>query len=161
MEEGPQEESWVAIPEELGGYVAGLKNAVEKGTEEQLAPFAITPTEYAILTICQARGRTTVSELAHYIPVDAGRISRIVNNLYQRRLLARQRLQDDRRVVKLWLTEDGQRLAPELMERVIAYNEMLAKGVTRAERDAFVSTYNKIMRNYASYRQKQAEEEAE
>ena len=161
VEKGPQEESWVAIPEELGGYVAGLKNAVEKGTEEQLAPFAITPTEYAILTICQARGTTTVSELAQYIPVDAGRISRIVNNLYQRRLLARQRLQEDRRVVKLWLTEDGQRLAPELMERVVAYNEMLAEGVTRAERDAFVSTYNKIMRNYAGYRQRQAEEEAE
>ena len=159
MEESTYEEGWVAIPEDLGGYVAGLKNAVEKGVEAQLAPFAITSQEYAILIICQAKGTTTVSELAQHIPVDAGRISRIVNNLHQRRLLARRRLKEDRRVVKLWLTEDGQRLAPELVERVMVYNEMLAEGVTREERDAFVSAYNKIMRNYARYRDRQTEVE--
>ena len=159
VEESTYEEGWVAIPEDLGGYVAGLKNAVEKGVEAQLAPFAITSQEYAILIICQAKGTTTVSELAQHIPVDAGRISRIVNNLHQRRLLARRRLKEDRRVVKLWLTEDGQRLAPELVERVMVYNEMLAEGVTREERDAFVSAYNKIMRNYARYRDRQTEVE--
>ena len=82
-----------------------------------------------------------------------------MNNLHQRRLLARRRLKEDRRVVKLWLTEDGQRLAPELVERVMVYNEMLAEGVTREERDAFVSAYNKVMRNYARYRDRQTEVE--
>ena len=158
MKERPHEEPWAPIPDDLGGYVAGLVNAVEKGTEAQLAPYAIVPLEYAILSHCLAKGTTTVTDLARYLPVDAGRISRTVEKLYQRGLLARQRLKVDRRVVRLRLTEEGQRLAPELVQRVMAYNAMLAEDVTRAERDAFMAAYHKIMRNYARYLERQVDE---
>lgn len=144
-----EEEIWGPTADYLGGSVAGLANAVTKGIALQLRPFALTPIEFTILGICYRSGTTTVSRMARVMPVDAGRISRIVNKLYQQGLLTRKRLEEDRRVVHLGLTEEGLRLVPELIERVQEHNAMLAEGITSEERAVFIAVSEKILSNFA------------
>ena len=150
MSERPlEEEIWGPTPDYLGGNVAGLVNAVTKGIALQLMPYALTPTEFSILGICYRSGTTTASRMARVMPVDAGRISRIVNKLYHKGLLTRKRLEEDRRVVHLGLTEAGMRLVPELIERVQEHNAMLAEGITPEERAVFIAVSEKIVSNFS------------
>ena len=60
-----------APPSDLGRCVAGLMNAVAKGTAQQLAPFSIIPVEYTILSVCFTGQADTVTGLARVIPVDS------------------------------------------------------------------------------------------
>ncbi len=144
-----EEEVWGPTPDYLGGNVVRLANAVMKGTALQLSPFELTPIEFTILGICYRTGTTTISRMARVMPVDAGRISRVVNKLYEQGLLTRKSLKDDRRVVHLGLTEDGLRLVPELIERVQEHNAMLAEGITSEERAVFIAVSEKILSNFA------------
>ena len=147
-----EEEIWGPTADYLGGNVAGLSNAVTKGIAMQLQPFALTPIEFAILGICYRSGTTTVSRMARVMPVDAGRMSRIVNKLYEQGLMTRTRLKNDRRVVHLGLTEEGLRLVPELIERVQEHNAILAEGITSEERAVFIAVSEKIVSNFARKR---------
>lgn len=98
--------------DDLGKCVTGLVNAVARGTEEQLEPWGFSALEFSLLGVCYSAGTTTVTKLAEVIPIDSGRISRIVNRLHNRGLISRQRMASDRRVVKLQLSDDGRDLVP-------------------------------------------------
>ena len=138
-----------APPNDLGRCVAGLMNAVAKGTARQLAPFSIIPVEYTILSVCFTGQADTVTGLARVIPVDAGRISRLVNRLSERGLIHRRRLRSDRRTVRLTLTQEGRMLVPKLARRVQTHNAMLLAGISAAEMNAFFETAQKILANFA------------
>ena len=161
IEKPLEEEIWAPTPDDLGIHVSGLANAMTKGMGEQLAPFDISPLEFTVLGICLRSGTTTASQLARVMPIDAGRISRIVNALCERGLLTRQRLREDRRVVRLRLTEAGQRLATELAQRVQEYNTLLVEKVSQKDLATFVAVSWKIMGNYARYEKKAAAEKQE
>ncbi len=137
-------------PSDLGECVAGLVNAVARGMAQQLAPFSIIPVEYTILSVCYAGQADTVTGLSRVIPVDAGRISRLVNRLSERGLIRRHRLRSDRRTVRLSLTEEGRLLVPKLAREAQAHNAMLLAGISAAEMNAFFGTAQKILTNFAS-----------
>lgn len=136
-------------PKDLGQCVTGLVNAVAKGMAQQLAPFSIIPVEYTILSVCYAGQADTVTGLARVVPVDAGRISRLVNRLSERGLIHRRRLRTDRRTVRLRLTDEGRMLVPQLARRVQEHNAMLLAGISDAELQAYFETTGKIMANFA------------
>ena len=154
-----EEDAWGPTSDYLGINVFGLANAVTKSMERQLLPFGLTPVEFTILGICNRSGTTTGSRLTRMIPVDSGRISRIVNKLYQQGLLTRWRLQRDRRVVHIGLTEEGLRLVTEITGRIQEQNAMLAEGITPEERATFITVSEKIVSNFA--RKWAAEQESE
>ena len=137
--------------DDLGKCVSGLVNAVARGMEEQLEPWGLSALEFSILGMCLNARTTTVTKLAGMIPVDSGRISRIVNKFHKRGLIKRERMKSDRRVVKLQLSEKGLRLVPRLVHLVEDYNKMLLSGVTVEDLTRFVATSHTIMENYARH----------
>ena len=92
----------------MGYYVAGLTNAVAKGVEVELARFDLDALAFAIIRRCYEGEEDTVTAISQSLPVDSGRISRMVTELAGKKLLRRRRLRSDRRIVKLYLTPDGQ-----------------------------------------------------
>ena len=138
--------------DDLGQCVGGLVNAVARGMEEQLEPWDLSALEFSILGMCFRSGETTVSNLASVIPVDAGRISRMVYKLYKRGLMSRNRMPSDRRVVQLRLTEEGRNLVPRLAHLVEEYNKLLISGVSHEDLTAFIATCRTIVENHARHR---------
>ena len=83
-------------------------------------------------------------------PVDAARISRAAWELSERGLIRRERLQSDRRIVILSLTDEGYALAEAARNRVIDRNVALLEGVTDEEKTTFTAVSEKILANYAA-----------
>lgn len=138
--------------DDLGQCVSGLVNAVAKGMEEQLTPWGLSALEFSILGLCLRAEETTVTELASVIPVDSGRISRVVHKLYKRGLISRDRLTSDRRVVRLQLTEEGQDLVPRLVQLVEDYNNTLLSGISRHDLTLFITTSRTIIENHTHHK---------
>ena len=133
---------------DLPAYVADLVRAVIRGMENEMAPYYITSLEYGVLKDCMDKGECTATELAAKLPVDASRISRIVNALVERGLLIRRRLRDDRRVVMLRLSDEGSELTSTLNQRMQAYNARLMENVAEEELSVFASVARRILANH-------------
>jgi MarR family transcriptional regulator, multiple antibiotic resistance protein MarR len=85
------------------------------GLDAELAPFALTGMQFAVLKHLAEGTADTAAELCRLMPYDTGAMTRILDRLEQRRLLRRERGRADRRMVFLRLTPAGRTLLPRLL----------------------------------------------
>lgn len=135
---------------DLGRHVTELSNALAKGSTEASAVHDLLPTEMLVLMMCRQLGECTATQLAPILPVDASRISRLINGLVDREFLVRRRTPSDRRLVILSLSESGEAVAADLTERMDAHYDALTAGLSDDQIEAFAATADAIVANYAA-----------
>ena len=67
------------------------------------------------------------------VPIDYTQISRTTSRLEDKGLMAKSHLADDRRVVRVEVTEKGRELMPELMQGALKFYKGLVGDITQAE----------------------------
>jgi DNA-binding MarR family transcriptional regulator len=92
----------------------------------------VTSAQYVILSTL-ASGADSASQICKGISYDAGAMTRMIDRLEQRGLLQRVRVADDRRTVKLQLTDEGKTLYPKMRASAIEVINGLLRGFTKAE----------------------------
>ncbi len=132
---------------DLGTLIVGVVNAVSRSLRAELEPDGLHPLDFALLRALQESGTSTATQLAHLLPVEQSRVSRLVDGLVQKGLLRRRRLRSDRRVVSLELTDQGKELASDLRRRVEARYARLLAGSSPEDVQRFVDTAYRIMAN--------------
>jgi len=93
-----------------------LTTAIDK----QLAPYDLTHPQFAFLMTLKQQNCSTAAELARETNLDTGATTRMLDRLETKEIIRRERSLEDRRVIKIVLTEYG-RLVVEKMP-VIAIN---------------------------------------
>ena len=92
----------------------------------------VTAAQFKVLIIVTQYQVDTPAELCRYLGLDSGSMTRMLDRLEQKGLVLRNRCPGDRRLVRLALTADGQRLADRLPEiGAKAMNELV--GVLETE----------------------------
>ncbi len=99
----------------LQGDLTTLMNLIYRKLEEMLAPFELSVAEYSVVLTCFANRPITVNGINERVPLDLGRVSRMVSNFEVRGLVRKARPRGDRRVVHVEMTEKGNALALDLM----------------------------------------------
>ncbi|MPQ83323.1 MarR family transcriptional regulator [Pseudomonas sp. MAFF 730085] len=95
----------------LLGRAALLKDRI---IDTHMEPHGVTAAQFKVLIIIAQFDINTPAELCRNLSLDSGSMTRMLDRLEQKGLLARKRSEQDRRQVQLVLTEDGQRLADML-----------------------------------------------
>ncbi|RKP50248.1 MarR family winged helix-turn-helix transcriptional regulator [Pararobbsia silviterrae] len=122
----PTSVEFAASMEDSIGYLlarvrSNLWNAVTQQTMQELG---VTATQASMLSMLASGQCLAAAELARQYGIDASAVTRLLDRLEKRGLLVRVRSQDDRRVVKLRLTEQG----TEFAERMPAlYSDVVDK----------------------------------
>lgn len=110
----------------VGYLVRRTSNLMLPQLEELFADESLTFSQWTVLMALREWGHSTSAELARDICHDAGSLTRILDELEQRDLIARVRSETDRRVVALSMTPQGLSLVETLLPRVVAHwNELL------------------------------------
>ncbi|MXZ62944.1 MAG: winged helix-turn-helix transcriptional regulator [Chloroflexi bacterium] len=136
----------------LGGHVSDLANALQKGAEQAAEPHGLIPAEIMLLAACGRLEECTASQLAPLLPVDASRVSRLVNGLVERGLLRRRRIRSDRRLVMLRLSPEGHEVTTAVAAHLDAYYARLIAGLSEDQMRAFAETAQAIAANYEEIR---------
>lgn len=131
----------------LGYLSAGITAMLTKISRETLAPFNITPVETAILMYCSRNLANTTQKLVGAIHLDQASISRHTAKLVARGLIRRTRPCDDRRVVRLELTEAGWAFMPQLIESHQELNSQVNLGIDGEDKNIFLDVLRKIHKN--------------
>ena len=132
----------------LGYLAAGMTSMLSRLSREALAPFGITPVQIAILMYCSRNHENTTERLVGAIHLDQASISRHVARLVGKGLIRRTRpYDDDRRVVRLELTEEGWAFMPRLIESHQDLNALVNVGIGEEEKRVFLDVTRKIHGN--------------
>jgi DNA-binding MarR family transcriptional regulator len=83
-------------------------------TDADLAPLEISAAQYIIISVLAKRGVDSAAQLCKDLSYDAGAMTRMVDRLEAKGLISRRRCPEDRRLVKLELTEAGLAALPKL-----------------------------------------------
>lgn len=115
--------------------------------DRRLAPHDLTHAQWVPLYKLAKGDCSTMAELARDVALDPGAMTRALDRLEAKGLLKRVRSKDDRRVVKLELTEEGEQVS-QLVPAVLAevFNAHLA-GFTKAEWTTLVSLLQRLVAN--------------
>ena len=117
----------------LQGDLQNLVRFLVEGLKNQLSPYGLDAVEYTVLSVCMAVGPTSIRDLRELVPIDYGHMSRTTTRLEDKGLLQKIRTRDDRRVVRLRVTEEGASLMPELAGRVQEYYALLVKDISHEQ----------------------------
>jgi DNA-binding MarR family transcriptional regulator len=153
MPDQPPQQEPESTFEDLGYWMSSLGSAMIRSLTRRTALYEITSAQYRILEMCFRREANTVTGLAQVVAMDQAGVSRQVDRLCNRGLLRRRRQRNDRRMVRLELTEEGRALVPELIEQAQASHTIILADINKEERDAFLATLQKMLANLAKEEQ--------
>lgn len=128
----------------LMNRIMGRYNAA---MQEEMAKLGLTTPQMRSLAVLSVHDGILIRELAVFAVVQQSTLSRGLDALEQNGLVRRQPDPDDSRATRIFLTDSGReafkRLWPHMSD---AYQAMFA-GIKAAEKQAFVSTLQKMLKN--------------
>src|SRR5258706_14690347 len=105
----------------------------ELALEPDLAPLEISAAQYTIISVLAKRGVDSGAPLCKDLSYDAGAMTRMIDRLEAKGLVNRRRCPEDRRLVKLELTEKGLPALPQLRPGSVRVLNRLLPGFSLAE----------------------------
>jgi DNA-binding MarR family transcriptional regulator len=106
----------------------------------------LSPQDGRALVTLSDRGPVTMTDLSELLGVPLSTATRMVERLIDKGLAIRSRIEDDRRVVRVELSDEGKKLNQIFLEhRRVVGRSMLAP-LTHGEREIFLELMTKISR---------------
>jgi DNA-binding MarR family transcriptional regulator len=103
--------------ESVGWLMKRALMSIAQAADRRLEPKGITHAQWAALFMLQRCRASTVAELARETQSDPGAMTRLLDRLEAKGFCRRQRSTDDRRVVRIELTPEGDVAAQEVPGR--------------------------------------------
>jgi MarR family transcriptional regulator, 2-MHQ and catechol-resistance regulon repressor len=96
--------------------------AIHDRIKEEMTKNKLGITEFSVLEVLYQKGKQTIQQIGSCILVSSGSMTYVIDKLEQRGLLSRNACPDDRRVIQVTLTDDGNELMNEIMPK---YHELV------------------------------------
>ncbi len=131
----------------LGWLLRRVLNSMSREVSGRISERDLTQVQWGPLFMIHTCRCSTAAALARELNVDTGSMTRTLDRLEDKGYLRRERSTDDRRVVKLVLTDEGKRAIadiPFVLSDVL--NDFL-QGFTRAEHDQLFSLLSRLLEN--------------
>lgn len=133
------------LRDHLGYWLRRLSDEVHISFERTLAARQVTVAQWTVLRAAYA-GLTTPAEVADYLALDPGAVTRLVDRLVAKGLLLRATDPQDRRLARLHLTEQGRALTPVLAALADHNDAAFFAILTAAERAQFATLLARLLR---------------
>jgi DNA-binding MarR family transcriptional regulator len=117
----------------IGYLVNRVRTELLAAIDNALEPFDVTSAQYIIMGHVAYNLADSASGLCKGIAYDPGAMTRMVDRLEAKRLIRRVRCEDDRRAVKLELTDEGKAVFPKMRVKVVAVLNHLLRDFSRSE----------------------------
>ncbi len=118
--------------------------------EDHDKTYIITPPQWGVLVILDSTDGLTIGTISQLRRVDAPTITGIVNRLKQNGLVEREHDREDRRVVKVFLTDEGREILNFLIVAAENFDEIMLRGLSQNELDDLLLKLKSLIANVSS-----------
>lgn len=119
--------------ESVGWLMKRVTLSIVQQVDRRLHADGITMAQWGPLFMLRSGRASTVAELARVLQTDPGATTRLLDRLESKGLCRRQRSTEDRRVVQLALTAEGDALAEQVPEALASVLNAHLAGFSRTE----------------------------
>ena len=117
--------------------------------EERGKPYVITPPQWGALSLLLAQDGMTIGVMSQKRGVDAAAGTGIITRLEQYGLVERRHDREDRRVVKVYLTDEGRDISNTLVSSVEHFERSMKRGFSESEVDRLEAQLQQLIANAA------------
>ena len=133
--------------ESVGYLVRVLHQSLQRHIDVCMQPQDLTAMQWGpLFLLAQGKG-DTAALLAREAGTDAGAMTRMLDRLEAKGLVRRVRSEQDRRVVHLALTDEGQRAASQIPQGLCSVLNHHLQGISPAELDQLKDLLRRMIRN--------------
>lgn len=118
--------------------------------EEHGKPYVITPPQIGVLTLLYDADGITIGTISQKRGLDAPTVTGIIKRMEQSGLVERRHDREDRRVVKVYLTDEGKSIKATLLQRALSFNGLVGQGLSGAEQKDFLVKLQLIIANVST-----------
>ncbi|WP_410891571.1 MarR family winged helix-turn-helix transcriptional regulator [Neobacillus sp. 204] len=115
--------------------------------KEEMAKNKLGITEFSVLEILYQKGKQTIQQIGNCILVSSGSMTYCLDKLEQRGLLSRNACPDDRRMIHVRLTDDGNKLMNEIMPKYHKFVDDMFDSLNSDEAETLVNLLKKVRDN--------------
>lgn len=133
------------LEDHLGYWLRRLSNRVSHNFAERLETRGVSVPQWVVLRCLFDEEGASLTELAAFVGVDAGALSRMIERLSQKGLVVREPDPASRRSVRLRLTDAGRKLVPVLAREADENDEACFGSLGDAERRRLLATIQVLL----------------
>jgi MarR family transcriptional regulator, multiple antibiotic resistance protein MarR len=116
--------------------------------DPDLGPLEISAAQYVVISVlAKSKCVDSTAQLCKDLSYDAGAMTRMIDRLEAKGLISRRRCPDDRRLVKLELTEAGLAALPKLRECSVRVLNHFLQGFSQVEARQLESFLGRMLQN--------------
>jgi DNA-binding MarR family transcriptional regulator len=115
--------------------------------KERGKPYVITPPQWGALALLLAQDGQTIGAMSQISGVDAPTGTGIITRLEQNGLVERRHDREDRRVVKVYLTDEGRDIINTLASHVKQFEQSMKRGFSEGEQARLLAQLQQIIAN--------------
>lgn len=128
-------------------HVLGSFNRV---IDQHVSPLGLTAMQWRPLVMVHHLNIDTPAELSRHSHVDTGAMTRTLDRLEAKNFITRQRCADDRRVVRIKLTETGIQVAEQILPVVALSLNTHLQGFSKTEIHTLIDMLHRMLANGSS-----------
>lgn len=141
----------------LGRLLNNATRQIMVLAESRFAEDDISLPQYVVLTALWRADGLKVSHLADYCGNGQPALSRLLDRMETKGLVERRASPDDRRAVRVFLTDKGHKLSP-LLERYKEFHEIMMADMTQQERATLFALLERLTVNGEAYNKQGGDE---
>jgi DNA-binding MarR family transcriptional regulator len=136
------------IRESLGFKLVKILKLKRCLTDLKMKKFGLSRTQWRVLLWMKILGPCSQKELLTNLEIDPGHLARVLDEFEKNKYIVRTPLKSDRRALHIETTKlCHQKLMPHLQKTLEEENAILIDGLTVNEKNALLSTLEKIEKN--------------
>ncbi|WP_223590231.1 MarR family winged helix-turn-helix transcriptional regulator [Neobacillus bataviensis] len=118
--------------------------AIHERIKEEMAKNKLGITEFSVLEVLYQKGKQTIQQIGTCILISSGSMTYVIDKLEQRGLLSRNACSDDRRVIHVTLTDDGNELMNVIMPKYHDFVNQMFESLDDDEAETLVQLLKKV-----------------
>ena len=127
-----------------------FSEALRMCCEEQKKPYVVTPAQWGLLALLNEGDGLTIGTISLKRGLDPPTVTGIVNRLENNGLVERRHDKEDRRVVKVYLTDEGHEFIHYLYEAAETFNGILTRTLSEDEQKHLRAQLQQIIVNVSA-----------
>jgi MarR family transcriptional regulator, organic hydroperoxide resistance regulator len=142
-------QKWQAVlaPHGIGYRLKLLSQLMTRRFQERLDPFGLTPFHWVVLCCLWEEDGLATSGISDKLQQVGGTMTGVLDRMEDRKLIRRERDQCDRRIWRIWLTEDGRNLEKVLLPLALELREQVLQDIPLAEQELFSNLVDQAIAN--------------
>jgi MarR family transcriptional regulator, organic hydroperoxide resistance regulator len=142
-----QKWQYALAPYNLGYKLKLASQLMYRDFLERLEPYGLTPFHYLVLCCLWEEDGLSTTGIADKLKQLGATLTGVVDRMEDRNLVYRERDSSDRRIVRVWLTDDGKQLMKVLPSLGAETIQRATENVSEAQQEAVLKLLDQIAEN--------------